>query len=118
MKKQMLRDVTFCDNCDSEESYATECRRCRKHFCFDCAFTGKMMKRYQTEVYVDKGSDSRYCLPCEAALKQDPTPLFRALLHIKELNEENKAWYARFEERRKQAEAEVESLIASAKKED
>jgi len=102
MKKEIKKEVTFCDRC-KKEGYVTVCLNCGVEHCYECQKTSG--KTYKHRVYFSGFGDGYYCNDCNAdLLKSGTDDLFNAYQWVYALRLELEAYNADFEKRMNEAE--------------
>lgn len=109
MKKEVFKQVHFCDKCGKEE-YVYRCMGCGSEFCFDCM--KESMIEYHHAVNFSGSGDGLFCKICDASPPPMVADLWWAYRQVKRLKKEAKAFYDSLDKRSKAAEAEVEKLYA------
>jgi len=111
MKKTILKEVDFCDECGTETWYVNTCLRCSKDYCYDCG--KERVLTYHPSALHGGSGDGHYCRPCDIALcESKDDPLHQAYLAVRALKDEQQRRYAEWDKRRKAAELRVEMLLA------
>jgi hypothetical protein len=110
MKKTIKKEAHYCDVCNKEEDYISECLGCGKEFCFDCK--DKHGYEYSYKVYFRGWGDGYYCNECIKGLtKSKESARFNAYLRIQELKEESESIYDEFKKKQEKAEKEIEKFL-------
>ncbi len=110
MKKELLKTVTVCDKCGTDENVWTKCLRCGAEHCYECKETCGV--EYNHAVHFQGSGDGYYCYKCDDHLKEaGDNKLHSAYLDIKRLRFEEKSWWEHFKIRQEIAEDQVKILV-------
>lgn len=114
MKKTVTKSVSFCDKCDSEQTYGIGvCLGCGVEHCYKCKKTEG--REYSHGVTVTGSGDGYYCNDCDVILLTEGADTRHAAYRrIASLRTEAKDWSVDFERRRKAAEAELAGYASPA----
>lgn len=107
MKRTIEKEVTICDNCKAE-SYVSRCLSCGTEHCWRCRES--CGREYHQALYISGSGDGYYCKACDAKLTQSGDKLHAAFQKIETLQRESTAWNENFEQRRQNAEQELEAI--------
>lgn len=111
MRKEIMKEVSFCDEC-GREAYVHTCGKCGKDYCYECE---KNYIEYKAGVF-HSGDDGTYCLDCDSELlARKSDPIHAAYLRIKHLRMEHISWWEDFERRAKEADANLRDLKSGKK---
>lgn len=105
MKKIVHKEVSFCDVCGKECSYAQVCLNCGKEFCYECLKTEGV--KYKHSVWFSGTGDGTYCNECDSKLKTSGNKLHTAYRKIVSLSNECEDFCSDFKKRADEAEANV-----------
>ena len=71
MKKQVMRETTFCDVCGKQTEYVYRCNECGTEMCYSCR--GANGKEYVHSVLCSGSGDGFYCNACDVKLTKSGT---------------------------------------------
>lgn len=105
MKKNITKEVHFCDKCEKESS-TEACLGCGVELCYDCQKAHG--KNYQHAVNFRGSGDGFYCNACDASFTAAGTNRrHNAYREIKSLRFEMESWNEDFKKRKEAAEEEL-----------
>lgn len=108
MKKTITKNVNLCDNCN-KESYPQKCLGCRVEHCWDCAKT--LGIEYKHAVHFSGSGDGYFCFKCNDNPPKAVQNIYSAYKKIESLRRESDSFWGDFNNRSKQAEAELKALL-------
>src|SRR5574343_850187 len=101
MKKQVVIEHSFCDNCGSRD-YTYKCLGCKTEVCYKCK--EKVGREFSHAVHFSGSSDGFFCSKCLVEPPEKVKSLLYAYLAIDALKDEYKGWWENFDKRSKKAE--------------
>jgi len=112
MSKQARQTiVTLCDSCGEVGTFAlSSCDECKKNFCFECAYTRKLLKEYAHSVSCSGSGDAHYFIECDARLMREGNERQAKYLTIERLRRESDAWWHDYKKRAADAERAIQEM--------
>lgn len=108
MKKNVSKEVSFCDRC-GKEAYVEVCLCCGVEHCWECR-KGQGVE-YTHAIGFSGSGDGYYCKTCDNKLSaSNSDPLHNAYSAIADLRSESKLWYLDFKTRSDHAEQVLKQL--------
>lgn len=109
MRKTVSKEVTFCDNCKKETDVAS-CLDCGIEHCNECRKVRGI--EYNQAVFGSGPGDGYYCSLCIGTNQTKRSPLHSAYIKIKQLQNEDSAFYADLRKRCTDAEVNLKTIQA------
>lgn len=108
MKREILKELHFCDRCGKEIPFIRKCINCGRELCYECS--EKEMNGYQERICFP-GYDMYICKKCE----ENPNPkiidILEAYRKVKELIDEDKKWHEDWKRRVEDAENNLKDVL-------
>ena len=105
MKKQVSKEVVFCDHCGAEGANY-ECMICGKNACYECQ--KKHFTRFTHRVHFQGSGDGEFCTSCVEA--NPDNELVVAYKAIMSLRDEESNWCDGFKKRCESAEKHLKEM--------